>query len=241
MQHGRVAAAALSALLLASGCTADAEVREPGAAVTEDEAQTLARLLQRNHQRGGADFVVTAPYGDDVVLTLSGEVDFRRSSGRGRLVTSSGDARSDDTATVVFTRDQLWVGDVPGLDGTWVRRRLVVAGTADLVDVLAGTVLALGRAPADDPAAFVDGDWTWEGQRSIDSRLSAVFTGPDGPTVVVDEAEDLLLQYVTRPPGSSSEVTVTLAEHGRRTVELPASDDTVPAAGRPDLAAELGF
>ena len=234
MQSGRGAAAALGAILLLSGCTADDGVREPGDEVTEDEAQTLARLLQRNHQRGGADFVVTAPYGDDVVLTLTGEVDFRRSRGQARLVTSYGDARRDDTATVVFTPEQLWLGDVPGLDAGWVQRPLVASGTADLVDALAGTLLGLGRAPSDDPAAFRDGDWTWQGQRSIDSRLSAVFTGPDGPTVAVDAADRLLLQYVTTLPGSSFEVTVTLAEHGRRAVELPAPGDTAAAADQPE-------
>src|ERR671920_177101 len=72
-------AVACALLVLATGCTAEAAVREPGSAITADEADTLARLLQRNHQRGGADFFVTAPYGPDVVLTLTGEVDFRRS------------------------------------------------------------------------------------------------------------------------------------------------------------------
>ena len=237
MQSGRVAAAALGAVLLLAGCTADAGVREPGAALTEDEARTLAHLLQRNHQRGGAAFVVTAPYGDDVVLTLTGEVDFRSSRGRARVVTDHADGRPDDTATVVFTPEELWAGDLPGLEAGWVRRPLVASGTADLLDVLAAMVLELGRAPADDPAAFADGDWTWQGQRSIDSRLSAVFAGAEGPTVAVDAADHLMLQFVTTLPGQSFEVTVTLADHGRRTVELPAPDDTVLAADRP----ELGF
>jgi hypothetical protein len=243
-------AACLAAALVGAtvaGCSGDTGVREPGAAVTEEEAATLARLLQRNYQRGGADFVVTAPYADDVVLTLTGEVDFRRSRGRAELVTSYGDARRDDTATVVFTSDQLWVGELPGLeaaladageDAGWVRRPLDSDGTADLVDVLARIVIGLGRARSDDPAGFRDGDWTWQGQRSIDSRLSTLFTGPDGPTVAVDAADDLLLQFATALPGQSFEVTVTLAGHGRQTVELPASGDT---ADRPDLADALGF
>src|SRR5690349_19093923 len=85
----------IAALLV--GCTADPAVREPGSPVTEDEAGALSRLLQRNHQRGGADFVVTAPYGENAVLTLAGEVDFRRSRGTAQLAIGSG------TATLAFS------------------------------------------------------------------------------------------------------------------------------------------
>ncbi len=238
-------AVGLAAAALA-GCTADAAVREPGASVTPAEAEVLSRLLQRNHQRGGADFVVTAPYGDDVVLTLSGEVDFRRGTGRGELVTSYGDTRPDGTATVFFTGEELWIGDAPGLaealseagaDGAaYVRRPLAAAGTADLVDVLVRVVLNLARARSDDPAGFTDGDWTWQGQRSIDSRLSMLYAEDGGPTVAVDAADDLLLQYVSPLAGQSFEVTVTLADHGPVSVVLPEESESADVAEHPELA-----
>jgi hypothetical protein len=238
-------------LVLAAGCTADTAVREPGSAVTEDEADTLARLLQRNHQRGGADFVVTAPYGPDVVLTLTGEVDFRRSQGHGELVTSYGDGRPDATATLLFSPESVWIGDVPGLaealedagagEAVYVRRPLDAQGRADLVDVLVRVVLDLSRARADDPRAFRDGDWTWEGQRSIDSRLSAVFASEGGATVAVDAADDLLRQYATPLPGQPFEVTVTLADHGPVSVDLPATTESVDVAEHPGLAGAVRF
>jgi hypothetical protein len=218
--------------------------------VTGGEAEVLALLLQRNYQRGGADFVVTAPYGDEVVLTLTGEVDFRRSVGRARLVTSHGDGRPDDTATLYFSGRELWIGDLPGLadavqeagaDATYVRRPLAADGTADLVDVLVRTVLQLSRARADDPRAYTDGSWTWQGQRSIDSRLSAVFTGEDGPSVAVDAADDLLLQYASPLPGQSFEVTVTLADHGPAQVALPDAGEVVDVGAHPGLAAAVAF
>jgi hypothetical protein len=247
--RARTIPGALACVLLAlAGCTADAAVREPGSAVTEDEAQTLARLLQRNHQRGGADFVVTAPYGPDVVLTLTGAVDFRRSQGRGELVTSYGDGRPDDTATLLFSTESLWIGDVPGLaeelddaGAGYLRRPLAAQGRADLVDVLVRVVLDLSRARADDPRAFRDGDWTWEGQRSIDSRLSAVFAAEGGATVAVDAADDLLRQYATPLPGQPFEVTVTLAGHGPVSVDLPAAAESLDAAEHPELASAVRF
>jgi hypothetical protein len=244
--------AGVALVALVAGCTGDAAaVREPGTAVTRAEADALSRLLQRNFQRGGADFVVTAPYGDDVVLTLTGEVDFRRSQGSAQVMTSYGDDRPDDTATVWFSADALWVGDDPrvaaalaqsGITGaTYLRRSLATGGDADLVDVLVRVVLDLSRSRADDPRGFLDGDWTWQGQRSIDSRLSAVFADADGASVAVDAADDLLRQYETPLPGQSFEVTVTLADHGPVSVTLPADAASVDVAGHPELAGAVGF
>ncbi len=241
----------LLALLLLAGCTADADVREVGAPVTAAEAEALARLLQRNYQHGGADFVVTAPYGRDTVLTLTGEVDFRREHGRAELVTTYGDDRPDDRAAIRFSPDTLWVGDVPGLaealesagadDAGWLRRLLDVSRSGDLVDVLVHVVLALSRARADDPRGFRDGDWTWQGQRSIDSRLSDVFTHDGGPTVAVGAADDLMLQYATPLPGQAFAITVTLAGHGPTSVPLPADAESADVADHPELATAVGF
>jgi hypothetical protein len=235
-------------LVLSTGCTAEAAVREPGSAVTEDEAEALSRLLLRNYQRGGADFVVTAPYAPDVVLTLTGEVDFRRSQGRAQLVTSYGDDRPDGTAAIWFSTEALWVGDDPGLasalaeaDASYLRRPLDTEGRADLVDVLVHVVLGLSRARTDEPRAFLDGDWTWQGQRSIDSRLCAVFGDDGGATVAVGAADDLLLQYATPLPGHGFEVTVTLADHGPASVSLPPAEKTADVTEHPELADAVGF
>jgi hypothetical protein len=235
-------------LVLVTGCTAEAAVREPGSAVTEDEAEALSRVLQRNYQRGGADFVVVAPYGSEVVLTLTGEVDFRRSQGRAQLVTTYGDDRPDDTASVWFSTESLWVGDVPDVadalaqaDAAYLRRPLDPEGRADLVDVLVRVVLGLSRSRVDDPRAFLDGDWTWQGQRSIDGRLCALFADDGGATVAVGAADDLLLQYATPLPGQSFEVTVTLADHGPASVPLPPAAETADIAEHPELAGTLGF
>ena len=105
----------LALSLLPACSTGNDGDRRPGDPVTAAESQTLARLLHRNLQRGGADFVVTAPYSDAAMLTLTGEIDFRRSVGRAQAVTNFSDERADDTRTLFFTDEQIWFGDVPGL------------------------------------------------------------------------------------------------------------------------------
>jgi hypothetical protein len=250
------ARALLVALALAvsfvPACTAADEAdRRPGDAVTAAEAQTLARLLHRNRERGGADFVVTAPYSDAATLTLTGEVDFRRSVGRAQAVTSFSDGRPDDTRTLFFTAEEVWVGDVPGLTeslegagvaGAAYLRRAVTTGDRSplLVDVLVEILLNLSAPADDDPGAFTGGGYRWEGQRSIDSGLTSLFALKDGRTVAVGASDDLLVQFSTPLPGDAFEVTVTLSDHGPRRLDVPAEEETADVADHADLAAAFG-
>lgn len=238
------------ALSLLPACSAGDEAdRRPGDPVTAAEASTLAGLLHRNLQRGGADFVVTAPYGS-AVLTMTGEVDFRRTVGRAQAVTTFGDGRPDDVRTVFFTDEHIWLGNVPGLadslagagaaGAAYLRRPVPSpAGSPVLVDFALGILLNLSAPRDDDPDAFRHGGYTWEGQRSIDSRLTSLFALHGGRAVAVGTG-GLLTQFVTPLPGGDSEVTVTLSDHGRRRLAVPAEQKTADAADHPDLAAAFG-
>jgi hypothetical protein len=226
--------------------------RRAGDPVTAVEAETLARLLHRNLERGGADFVVTAPYSDDAMLTLTGEIDFRRSVGRAQAVTSFGDERADDVRTLFFTADDVWLGDVPGLaeslaeagvpDATYLRRPVTTAEeTPLLVDVVVEILLNLSARSDDEPQAFLSGGYRWEGQRSIDSELTSLYALREGRTVAVGASDGLLTQFVTPLPGGSYEVTVTLSDHGPRRLAVPAEEKTADVADHADLAEKLGI
>jgi hypothetical protein len=240
------------ALSLLPACTAADDVdRRAGDPVTAAEAEILARLLHRNLQRGGADFVVTAPYSDAATLTLTGEIDFRRSIGRAQAVTSFSDGRDDDTRTLFFTAEQIWLGDVPGLDeslagagapgAAYLRRQLSTAEESPLlVDVLIEILLNLSARRDDDAQAFRGSGYTWQGQRSIDSRLTSLFALKDGRTVAVGASDDLLAQFGTPLPGATYEITVTLSDHGPRRLDVPADEETAEAADHEDLAAAFG-
>jgi hypothetical protein len=52
--------------------------------------------------------------------------------------------------------------------------------------------------------------------------------------------DKLLLQYETPLPDQDFEVTITLSDHGDRSIELPAADQTVNAADQPEIAAQVG-
>jgi hypothetical protein len=240
-------------LALLVGCSdSSAADRNPGDEITRDEADVLAELLHQNFEHGGADFVESAPYGDGAVLTLTGEVDFVRSIGRAQAVTTFEDGRPDEMRTLFFTPDEIWFGDVPGLadalasrglpEATYVRRPMATSaeGTASLVDVLAQLVLNLSARAGDDPRAFLDGNYTWQGQRSIDGRLASLYSLTGGKTVAVSASDSLLVQYVTPLPDQDFEVTITLSDHGEREIDLPAAEETLNAEDQPEVAAQVG-
>jgi len=198
--------------------------------------------------------VVTAPYGDHVVLTLTGEVDFRHATGRAQAVTSFGEGRPDDTRGLFFTDEELWIGDVPGLPealaaagapgGTYLHRALTAGdegATPPLVDALLEVVLNLASPTADDPRSFIGAGYTWQGQRSIDSRLTSLFALKEGRSVAVAASDDLLTQFATPLAGGAVDVTITLSDHGPRTLPAPDQAQTVEATDHPEIAASYGM
>jgi hypothetical protein len=250
--------AALLALvvLVLAGCSggSSAADRNPGDPITDEEADTLAGLLHRDYTEGGADFTVTAPYAENTVLTLTGEIDFRQGVGSAQAVTTYGGGQPDDTRTLFFSTADLWYGDVPGLtealaaagrpDTTYLRRPISSTqanGTASLVDVLVQLVPNLSQRADDDPRAFLERGYTWQGQRSVNGQLAAAYQTGTGATILVSAEDQLLLQYTTRLPDQSFDVTITLDDHGPRTITLPGDADTALAADYPQIAADLGF
>ena len=207
---------------LLAGC-GGGEERAEGAPVTEEEARLLAQLLADNHERGGADVVVTA----------------------------YGDGRPDDTRTLFFTADQLWFGEVPGLAATlgaaglpeaaYVRRPVALGEQAPLVDVLTQVVLNLAAEEADAAGAFQGAGYTWEGDGSINGELAARYASAAGWSVAVDRSTDRLVQYRTPLPGQGFEVTVTLSDHGPRTIAVPAEGESVDGTAHPEVAATVGL
>jgi hypothetical protein len=101
-------------------------------------------------------------------------------------------------------------------------------------------LLDLSSRTADDPRAFLAGGYTWQGQRSIDSRLTSLFGLHEGRTVAVAASGDLLAQFVTPLLDGDVVVTVTLSDHGPRTLDLPGEEETADAAEHPGIAAAWG-
>ena len=244
----RAAAAGLALVALLSGCTA--QERQSGEPITEDDAAVLAELLHRNHETGGADFVVTVPFAEGAVLTLTGEIDFRRGVGQAQAVTTV-DGEERDTRTLFFNRDELWTGDLPGLPealagggapaASYLRRSMPAATEEpQLVDVVVQVLQNLTAGSADDPDAFLTGAYRWDGEESIDGRPTTVYRLRDDRTVAVADDDRTLVQYRSPLPGGP-EMTVTLSDHGDRRLALPTGEESATTADHPEIAAAYGL
>jgi hypothetical protein len=109
-----------------------------------------------------------------------------------------------------------------------------------LVDVLVEILLNLSARADDDPRGFRAGGYTWEGQRSIDSRLTSLFALRHGRSVAVGASDELLVQFGTPLPGTGFEVTVTLSDHGPRRLDVPGEEETADAGDHQELATAFG-
>jgi hypothetical protein len=242
-------------IALVAGCGSDTATRRvPGDPITPAEAEVLSGLLYRNYQAGGANFVVSAPYAEGTVLTLTGEVDFARGIGRAQGVTTYSNGQPQETRTLFFTTTDVWFGDVPGLSqalagvglpaASYVRRPIATTGatgTASLIDVLVQLVPRLSARAADDPRSFLERNYTWQGTTSVNGALASLFHSGTGTTIAVAADSASLLQYVTRLPDQNFDVTITLSDHGAREIELPSDAETVKAADHPNIAAAVGI
>ena len=245
----RAGAAALGLLLLSSGC-GSAE-RRSGEPITPEDAAVLAEVLHRNHEEGGADFVVTVPFADDAVLTVTGAIDFRRAVGQAQAVTTVGDEQID-TRTLFFDRDGLWTGDLPGLaealaaDGapaaSYLRRPLP-AGTPEvpLIDVVVQALQNLTARTAEDPGTFLAGPYRWQGEQAIEGRPTTVYRLREGRTVAVDDVDATLVQYRSAVHDGGPELTITLADHGDRRLSLPTEEETAAAKDHPGISDTFGL
>jgi hypothetical protein len=239
-------------LALLAGCSSgSAADRAPGSKVTDDEAKVLAELLHQDREKGGADFVITAPYAEQARITLTGTVDFVRSVGRAQSVTHYGDGRPDETRTLFFDSTDIWFGDVPGLTeavaqagrpGVSYLKRPLANGqqTPPLVDVLVQLLLNLQARSGDDPRSITARDYTWQGPTRVENTPAVQFGIGAGRTVAVSSG-GLLLQYVTRLPNQGFDVTVTLSGHGPKDITLPGDAETAALSDFPQVATQLGL
>lgn len=242
----------LLGLLLVSGCTTEnpAANRIPGDKITYTEAQTLAGLLQRNVEQGGADVKITAPYAEGALLTMTGVIDFTTRTGTLDAVTTYQDQRPDETRTLYFTPDKLVTGNIPGLTDAmaaigkpevqYLRSDLDQAGK--LVDNIVGMLIRLAADSPDDPNSLIAHGYTWEGSRTIDGVLTSIYqTGASGATVSVGAQDKLLHQFEVKPINSDFTVTIILSNHGPRTVTFPPDEQIVDASDYPQVVSQLSY
>lgn len=247
----RLALTALCTALALSGCVSDDpnSNRAPGDAITTDEAQVLAEVLHQDFEKGGADVTVSAQYATTALLKLTGEVDFTTSEGTLDAVTTFTDGQPTEERTVYFTADQIVIGNIPGFadaikdagrpQALYLRTDLDQTGR--LIDNIIGMLQRLGAEAPDDPDNLIAAGYTWQGSGRIDNVLISTFSTGTGTATIRVGQDRLLHQFVSPPPGGDFPVTITLSNHGKRSIEFPPEEQIADATAYPDVATQFGF
>ena len=247
----RLLAALLCVLAMVSlaGCVEEnGGERQIGDPITEGEAATLAGLLNQNFLAGGVLFRAVSPYAENTTFTYSGTMDFTTGTGTGIAVTDYSGLQPAEARSLYFNTDDVTFGDVPGLTEAMAARgvpgvnfisRQIQAGT-ELIDTIVALMPRLSAPEPDAAAAYLERDYTFQGQTTINGQLAALFSFGQAQ-VAVGVNDKLLLQYVTTLPNSALRVTITLSDHGPQTIEAPPAEQTVSATDYPDVAAAVGI
>lgn len=247
----RTALATLLALVTLFGlaaCVDENADRQIGDPITEGEAETLAGLLNRNFTEGGASFRASVPYAEATVFTYTGTIDFTTGTGTGTAVTDYNEVQPTESRSLYFSTDNVTFGDVPGLTDAmtavgvpnivFMTRQLLPFGQ-ELIDSVVTLLPRLSAREADNAQSYLERDYTFQGQTTIDGELAGLFSfGAATVAVSVDDQE--LLQYVTSLPDVGAEITITLSDHGPKTVAAPPAEQTANATDYPDVAGAVG-
>lgn len=235
----RLAAASLVLLLVAAAACGSGDGGEDGegdggdGALSFEEAELLSSTLFRNNEEGGATVTITAPLGEDAVLSASGEVDFAASEGH--LVGEVTDATGSSPFEAYFVPDQLVLdaasvvgaGGGPYPEGTqWVGRP---PQPSLPLDTAIGLVTALAAEQRDNPALVQqDPDVRVLRQDEIDGVPVTVFEY--GPTTRYwVDADGLMRRAELTVAGLDEQVVIDVADHGPQTITPPPADQITPA------------
>lgn len=234
---------------LVAGCSAepDPSSRVPGDPVSADEAKVLSELLYKNHEKGGAKVHITAPYAEATVLTATGEVDFTHSRGHLQTTVTYSNGEPTQSYEVFFTAEEILVGNFAAMTDAmtaqgrpevkYLRRK--TDPNAKLFDQIVFVLARLSATAPEDPQSYAQNGAQWTGQSRVGGTTVVTFTTPSFSVAVAAESK-LMMEYIYRPPNSTFDITIDLAEHGTTEVTFPPDAEVAPASQYPDVAAQVG-
>jgi hypothetical protein len=196
-----------------------------GTPLTAAQALTLAQLLYRDYQLGGARVAVDVPYATGVQVLVTGDVDFKHHEGHLRVVTSANGTsevqRVDYTASVVYEQGGPIVAKaLQGHPGrTWVSRPPDPTGRP--IDKIIAVLVALASPQRDNPLLVGQSDVRFEGRQGRGRTAVDVYRYSAAITYLVGASDGLLHQFRATIQGFAGTVSVSLSGWGPRTLPPP--------------------
>lgn len=217
------------AVAMVAACGSPAVGVPAGSRLTQAQALSLAQVLYRNYEAGGAHVSVSVPYGSGVTATLDGDVDFRDHAGHlaVRTLVKGYPPQAQD---VDYTSGAVYESGGPvvaqeiagsGRAGVrWVERRPDPARRP--VDTVIAIIVALASTQRDNPLLIQESAARWMARQRVDGAETDVYRYNQAVTYYVGVTDGLLYRFVGRVQDFAGPVTVDLSQRGPHPSPPPA-------------------
>lgn len=205
--------------------------RPPGVALTDGEAASVAQMLFRNYQAGGATVSAAADYSPQLSVAVNGEVDWKNHTGALTMTSTFADGRPQEVQEVVFTQDAVYTKVSPEQavilsqqgkpDAQWVVRAPDREGRP--VDQLIGLLVSLASTRPDNPQLVLQGEVRFDREEQIGDTATEVFTDPGKDAsywVATDTGQ--VVRFRGTLPGFAGPITIDFSSPGSTSVSIPA-------------------
>lgn len=217
-----------------------------GTALTSDQATVLARTLFRSYEKQGATFRANAQIQADVLLVMTGRVNFRTSSGQMLLQVSRSGGPLTTGRHIAWTKTTVFEGDVPGLEAAmaqrgrpgvrWVERPVDVKSSP--VDAVVALITRLASKRADNPILIQQGENVFLGSTTIDGEALQTYRLA-GQLELSIASDGVIRQARTGLAGTNIPVSVTLPSYGPQQITVPSAAQRVKLSAIRDLYRKL--
>ena len=208
-----------------------------GTPLTRVQAQSLSRVLSNNAEKGGAQFRLRNPLADGRALRMTGQINFRTSSGTMLLQVEGTDGIPSRGRRLAWRRATIFEGDIPGLTAamatrgrpgvTWVARSASLA--AGPVDESIAILNKLAAPKPENPVLLQQGKNAYIREDVANGGKVAVYrVGLTRLTATIPGA--ILVRFEARIGTARSTGSVALSRHGPQRIVLPSQQNSVDLA-----------
>jgi hypothetical protein len=240
-------------LLTAPGCTSskpkDASSVPVGKPLTLAQAETLAGVLTKNYDAGGAVFSVTVPYSPQTTYTLNGTIDYTKGVAQSTLSIVSNGGKDKADSELLWTKQEV-LEQLPGLTEAvaangragvkFVSRPLTTSSPQDVVlNLLLGTASQQRENPALIQQGTEQGDSAFLRTDTLRNTPVDVYRFGKKTTYWVGRDDGVLMRFEATLAIAPGVTVIDFLEHKAVSIPGPTTSEVILATDIPDIMKTL--
>jgi hypothetical protein len=210
-----------------------------GTPLTASQASTLASVLTKNFEAGGAEFAVRVPYGPTSTFFLDGRIDYSRHLAEATLRSEVNGGAETSTSSLFWSNDMV-LEEVDGLtaemsslgrQGVKFLARPITKSSAQ--DIVLAFLLATASEQRENPQLLQQGTARFLRNDTINGEGVDVFRFGERTIYWVRQSDGVLLRVEATLAVAEGVTTIDLSNHGAVTIPGPLNDEVIDAAEVP--------